>query len=141
MKALRKEPERRYASVEEFSRDIELYLTGMPVRARKSTIAYRGSRYFRRGIKESLVAVLLVLAIVAAIASWETRQRLASKCGRSRPLQMLKCKPGALWPSSDSRISPIAGHAWVSTALSEMLAPNWRRVKSCVPSPGKPLRA
>ena len=67
MKALRKEPERRYGSVEELSEDIERYLEGMPVRARKSTIAYRSGRFFHRH-KESLAAVLVVLGTIAMLA-------------------------------------------------------------------------
>jgi serine/threonine protein kinase/tetratricopeptide (TPR) repeat protein len=67
MKALRKESERRYVSVEEFSLDVERYLTGMPVRARKSTIAYRSGRFLHRH-KESLAAVLVVLGLVATVA-------------------------------------------------------------------------
>ena len=67
MKALRKEPGRRYGSVEELSQDIERYLQGMPVRARKSTIAYRSGRFLHRH-KESLAAVLVVLGTVAMLA-------------------------------------------------------------------------
>jgi serine/threonine protein kinase/tetratricopeptide (TPR) repeat protein len=67
MKAIRKEPERRYSSVEEFSRDVERYLTGMPVLARKSTIAYRGGKFLRRH-KESLATSLAALILVATLA-------------------------------------------------------------------------
>ena len=67
MKALRKEPERRYGSVAEFSQDIERYLDGMPVRARKSTIAYRCGRFLHRR-RESLAAVSVVLGMVAMLA-------------------------------------------------------------------------
>jgi len=66
LKAIRKEPERRYSSVEEFSKDIERYLTGMPVLARKSTIAYRGGRFLRRH-KESLATALTLLILVATL--------------------------------------------------------------------------
>ncbi len=66
MKAIRKEPERRYFSVEEFSQDIERHLAGMPVLARKSTIAYRGGRFLRRH-KESLATGLAALILVATL--------------------------------------------------------------------------
>ena len=66
LKAIRKEPGRRYSSVEEFSQDIERYLTGMPVLARKSTIAYRGGRFLRRH-KESLATALTLLILVATL--------------------------------------------------------------------------
>jgi serine/threonine protein kinase/predicted Zn-dependent protease len=66
MKAIRKEPERRYSSAEEFSKDIERYLTRMPVLARKSTIAYRSGRFLRRH-KESLATALTLLILVATL--------------------------------------------------------------------------
>src|SRR5262249_55675825 len=61
MKALRKEPRQRYASVQEFSDDIERHLKRVPIRARRPTLAYRGARFFRRH-RESSAAVLAVLA-------------------------------------------------------------------------------
>src|SRR6266568_1726774 len=45
LKALRKEPQRRYASVEQFSEDIRRHLEGLPVIARKDTVAYRTSKF------------------------------------------------------------------------------------------------
>src|SRR6266851_1086019 len=46
--ALRKEPARRYASAQEFSEDIRRHLEGLPVIARKDTLAYRTSKFVRR---------------------------------------------------------------------------------------------
>ena len=46
--ALRKEPERRYASVQEFADDLERHLAGLPVRARAPSLTYRASRFVRR---------------------------------------------------------------------------------------------
>ncbi|HXZ40971.1 MAG TPA: tetratricopeptide repeat protein, partial [Terriglobales bacterium] len=68
MKALRKESERRYSSVAELSQDIERNLEGLPVRARKATIAYRSAKFFQRH-KESLAAVLVALGVVAMLAT------------------------------------------------------------------------
>ena len=45
--ALRKEPERRYQSVEQFSEDIRRYLTGCRSRARKDTFRYRAGKFVR----------------------------------------------------------------------------------------------
>ena len=42
MKAIRWEPEERYASAEEFAQDIERHLAGLPIKARKPTLLYRG---------------------------------------------------------------------------------------------------
>jgi hypothetical protein len=46
--ALRKEPARRYASVAAFSEDIQRYLEGRPVSARKDTAWYRTSKFMGR---------------------------------------------------------------------------------------------
>ena len=46
--ALRKEPERRYQSVEQLSEDIRRHLATLPVLARRDTLAYRGAKFVRR---------------------------------------------------------------------------------------------
>jgi serine/threonine protein kinase/tetratricopeptide (TPR) repeat protein len=122
MKALRKEPERRYRSVEEFSHDIERYLTGMPVQARKSTIAYRSGRFLRRH-REALAAVLAVLVVVAAcIAAWEARRawRQNAQGPEARTAQTQARRSVAILGFKN--LSDRSDVAWVSTALSEMLA-------------------
>ena len=121
MKALRKEPERRYDSVQEFSQDIERYLTGMPVKARKSTLAYRGGRFLRRH-EESLAAALVVLGIVAGIAIWQAhrgpRQNAAASEARNAPVQARR----SVAILGFKNLSDRSDTKWVSTALSEMLA-------------------
>jgi eukaryotic-like serine/threonine-protein kinase len=66
--ALRKEPERRYQSVEQFSEDIRRYLTGLPVVARKDTFSYRAGKFARRhkaGV--AILALLVGFAIALAV--------------------------------------------------------------------------
>ncbi|MGE5414560.1 MAG: protein kinase domain-containing protein [Syntrophomonadaceae bacterium] len=63
LKALRKEPERRYASVEQFAEDIRRHLEGRPVAARKDTLAYRAGKFVTRhkaAVAGSAAAVLLL---------------------------------------------------------------------------------
>ncbi|HEX8194982.1 MAG TPA: protein kinase [Pyrinomonadaceae bacterium] len=62
LKALRKEPERRYQSVREFSEDVSRLLKGLPVSARQDTIFYRGAKFFRL----HQTAVLSSLAVAFA---------------------------------------------------------------------------
>ena len=66
LKALRKESERRYSSVEEFSEDVSRLLAGLPVSARQETIIYQGKRFLKRQQTAVLssVAVALVFIIV-----------------------------------------------------------------------------
>jgi len=66
-KALRKEPERRYASVAELAGDLKAYLRGRPVQARRGGLRYRGGKLLRRRWRETAAAVV-VLALLSASA-------------------------------------------------------------------------
>lgn len=62
--ALRKEPLRRYASVEQFAEDVRRHLENLPVSARKDTFSYRASKFIlrhRTGVAAALVVALTVL--------------------------------------------------------------------------------
>src|SRR5436309_7398599 len=56
--ALRKEPDRRYQSVEQFSEDIHRHLGNRPVLARKDTVRYRAAKFIQRN-KLAVAAALL----------------------------------------------------------------------------------
>jgi serine/threonine protein kinase len=66
--ALRKEPERRYASAEQFAEDIHRYLEGLPVRAHRDSVTYRTAKFVRRHAAAVAAGLVLVLALVAAVA-------------------------------------------------------------------------
>ena len=70
MMALREEPERRYASADQFAEDIERYLSGRPVIARKDTAAYRLLKFIRRhrlGVGMAAAVIVLILGFTGAI--------------------------------------------------------------------------
>jgi eukaryotic-like serine/threonine-protein kinase len=76
LKALRKEPERRYASVDALREDLRRYRQGLPVSARPDTAAYRASRFLRRhwlGVGAT-AAVIVALMIGLAAALMQTEQ-------------------------------------------------------------------
>ncbi len=81
LKALRKEPPRRYASVDQFSDDIRRHLEGLPVRARRDTFSYRAGKFLQRHKLPVAAAVLLVLALLAGVvaASWEAHRALLAE--------------------------------------------------------------
>ena len=74
--ALRKEPERRYPSVEQFSEDIRRHLEALPVLARRDTLAYRAGKFIRRNTAASVAATLVVLSLVGGIVatSWQAQR-------------------------------------------------------------------
>lgn len=69
--ALRKEPSRRYASVEQFSEDIRRYLTGLPILAREDTFGYRFSKFIARNkaaaVATSVIALLVVGFLITTL--------------------------------------------------------------------------
>jgi serine/threonine protein kinase/tetratricopeptide (TPR) repeat protein len=62
--ALRKEPSRRYPSVEALSEDLRRYLEGLPIKARKATFSYRTGKFLRRNWAGVSGAALVTLLIV-----------------------------------------------------------------------------
>jgi serine/threonine protein kinase len=73
LKALRKEPQRRYASVEQLSEDLRRHLEGLPVIARNDTLKYRTSKFIRRNRIGVAAAAIVALALVGGIiaTAWE----------------------------------------------------------------------
>jgi serine/threonine-protein kinase len=68
LKALRKEPGRRYASVEQLAEDIRRHLNGEPILARPGTWAYHTGKFVRRHRVGVISAALVVLSLVGALA-------------------------------------------------------------------------
>jgi eukaryotic-like serine/threonine-protein kinase len=64
--AMRKEPRRRYPSVEHLSEDIRRYLGGFPVTARKAGAWYRITKFIGRHQAASIAGFALSAALVAA---------------------------------------------------------------------------
>jgi tetratricopeptide (TPR) repeat protein len=81
--ALRKEPARRYGSVQELSDDVRRYLEGFPVRARPDALGYRARKFVERhraGFAAAVVAlVLLVLGTVTTFMQWRRAERERSR--------------------------------------------------------------
>jgi serine/threonine protein kinase/tetratricopeptide (TPR) repeat protein len=81
MMALRKEPQRRYSSVYEFSEDIRRHLEGLPVKARPSTIIYRGTKFLHRykGATVALFVALVSALVIGGLLYTRHAHRLTEK--------------------------------------------------------------
>jgi non-specific serine/threonine protein kinase/serine/threonine-protein kinase len=64
--ALRKEPQRRYTSVQQFGDDIRRHLAGDPVLAHKDTMEYRVRKFVRRHRGGVIAAGLAVVSLAAS---------------------------------------------------------------------------
>ena len=69
LKALRKEPARRYASAEALAEDVERFLSERPVAARPATWTYQARKFVQRNRRPVIVA-LVALALVAGGWAW-----------------------------------------------------------------------
>lgn len=76
--ALRKEPERRYASVQEFADDIERHLAGRPVRARDNALSYLALRFVQRHRIGVAASCAVLAALLFALFSARRSERIAN---------------------------------------------------------------
>lgn len=76
--ALRKEPERRYASVQDFADDVERHLHGLPVRARDNSVVYLGAKFVGRPRVAVAAAVLVLASLIFGLVSAQRAERAAA---------------------------------------------------------------
>jgi eukaryotic-like serine/threonine-protein kinase len=75
--ALRKDPQRRYVSVEQFAEDIRRHLGNLPVLARNDTIRYRTSKFVTRHRAGVTAAAVVLVTLLAAIAITARQAQIA----------------------------------------------------------------
>ena len=79
LKALRKEPQRRYSSVEQFAGDIRRNLANLPILARQDTAGYRASKFVIRHKAGVTAAVVVALILVAGLVITMREARIAER--------------------------------------------------------------
>ena len=75
LKALRKEPHERYLTAEQLGSDVQAYLHGKPVSARRGTLVYRSGKFARRNRLALAGAGLLTITLVAGLVGvlWQAK--------------------------------------------------------------------
>ena len=117
LKALSKEPERRYLSAGAFSDDISRYLAGKSVTARRTTFFYRTTKFVARH-RESMVVMLIAVAALGLVAAWEVQR---SRVVRSTPAAAGTSMRPTVAVLGFKNLSGRDDTAWLGTALAEML--------------------
>ncbi|KAA6459136.1 hypothetical protein DYQ86_17890 [Acidobacteria bacterium AB60] len=77
LKALRREPERRYGTIRQFAEDIERHLNGLPVSAARGSWIYTSRKFVSRHRAAVAASALLVLALIAGIGATGRQARIA----------------------------------------------------------------
>jgi predicted Ser/Thr protein kinase len=78
-RALRKEPQQRYTTVEQLSSDLRRYLEWMPIRAREGEFLYRTGKFLRRSWIPLTAALIVIAALAAGLAVAQRARQLAEK--------------------------------------------------------------
>ncbi|MCA9736247.1 MAG: tetratricopeptide repeat protein [Gemmatimonadota bacterium] len=77
LKAMQKEPARRYAGAAELAADVRNHLVGRPVSARPDSLAYRWGRFVRRNRTAVALAALALVSLVGGLVGTASQARRA----------------------------------------------------------------
>src|SRR5206468_3881232 len=78
-KAMRKEPEQRYATVEHLAADLDRYLNGWAVTARQGNFAYRARKFGKRNRMAIAACTVLAFALLGGTTAATIQARRASR--------------------------------------------------------------
>lgn len=118
LKALQKEPARRYASVAQLADDLQRYLDGLPVKARTATLGYRAGKFVRRHSGKLAIAAVVTAALTTTmVASVQQAQRADAQAKRAdaearrakQRFEETRKLAGALLFELDDKIRDLAG--------------------------------
>jgi serine/threonine protein kinase len=130
--AMRKEPDKRYASVEALADDLGRHLLGQPVRARQGDWRYNTAKFVRRNLLAAvaIAAAFVGLALIAGVTLWENHRislaRDATALERDRAQQV-----SAFMVDVFSQADPFVAQGKESTA-KDLLDKGAEKIKSNV---------
>jgi tetratricopeptide (TPR) repeat protein len=110
--ALRKEPERRYHSVEAFGADLDRYLQERPVCAQNGTLAYRAMKFAQRNRTAVAAGAAMAILLAGGVGSTLWQARIA-RFERTRAE-----KEAALAKASESEARQLEARAEASARIA-----------------------
>jgi eukaryotic-like serine/threonine-protein kinase len=128
--AMRKEPDRRYTSVEALAEDLRRHLSGQPVRARQGDWRYNSAKFLRRNLLPVIATASLFigLVIIAGVTLWQNHRigiaRDATAQERDRAQQV-----SAFMVDVFSRADPFNAQGRQDTA-KDLLAQGAEKIKA-----------
>jgi serine/threonine protein kinase len=111
LKALEKEPARRYSHVDEFSADVRRHLEGRPVLARPDSVWYRVSKFTRRNrlLVGAVAAVAIALAAGTVVSLWQASVARRERAVAERRFELARRLAGSLLYDIHDEVSDLAG--------------------------------
>jgi non-specific serine/threonine protein kinase/serine/threonine-protein kinase len=121
LKALRKEPERRYVSVEQLSEDLRRHLAGLPVGARKETFGYTAQKFATRNRFAVTAVALLLLSLSAGLVMTlhEARIARAQQAKANRRFQDVRALANSLMFEVHDGVANLPGSTPVRKLIIE----------------------
>lgn len=133
-KALRKEPARRYGSVDQLAQDIELHLAGKPVGAQRDTVVYRCRKFLARHRYAAAAAAVVVCVLAALLVALVANTRQTRR-ERDKAEQTMRFLVGTIsqWDPYQGGKSDGAARALLEQAAERFLADSPHRPEVRVP--------
>jgi eukaryotic-like serine/threonine-protein kinase len=119
LKALRKEPERRYRSAEQFAADVQRFLDRRPVEASPDSVWYRTRKFVARRRAGLAAAAALVLALTSGVGAtiWQARAAERERTRAERNFNAVRGLSRAVMGELREAVAKLPG----STAAEEIL--------------------
>ncbi len=130
--ALRKEPERRYGTVDALADDVKRYLRGDRVLARADTLGYRARVFVRRrrALVAGLGAAALALVVGSGGALWEARESRREAERSERVAAFLQTMLGVTASTTGGAVTRLGRQASLAQVLDSVVP----RVPAAFPS-------
>jgi tetratricopeptide (TPR) repeat protein/tRNA A-37 threonylcarbamoyl transferase component Bud32 len=122
--ALRKDPRRRYTSVEQLSEDIRRHLTNLPVAARPDTRSYRAAKFIQRHKAWVAMAAITFVSLSGGIAAslWQTHVTQIEQAKTTRMNTFLQEMVSGTWRAANQK--------GLDATVADMLADAAQRVET-----------
>ncbi|MEO6924811.1 MAG: serine/threonine-protein kinase, partial [Bryocella sp.] len=119
LKALRKLPQERYATILEFSADIQAFLVHRPVQASRGSFRYHASKFIRRNRIPLFASALILLILLAGVSGvyWQSRiANLERRRAEARSADLRELS-NSLLSELDEALKDIPGTTGAQTLL------------------------
>ena len=121
LKAIHRETDRRYQSIQEFAEDIRRHLLGLPVTATADSRFYRLSKFIRRHRRSVGIGLItsLVLLTVSGFAVWQGIAATRERQKAEKRLTEIRNVAKSLMNETNNSLAKIPGNVTVQKALAE----------------------
>jgi serine/threonine protein kinase len=117
--ALRKDAQRRYATVEHLLADVRRYLNHLPVSARRDRFAYRIGKYVRRNRLRLTAGAVVALSVLGGtgVSVWQSARATAQAQASERRTEDLRQITGFLLSQFNDEMEKLPGSTKAREAL------------------------